>query len=186
MGQGAPNGNAAWKWKLVLTAFLFLLAFLTILVDFNDPPVPEWSRFEEGVPLPSANADGAKAALLAMLGAATLFIGLIPTKDNREVELATRIVGAGSVAAAGWFWLLSATEGRPGNYLLVMVPVMFLLAGLMAISLISGVVQSYGEKAIQGNSTLRLPWRLLSLVAMALIAAVTIFALFFLPGWLRL
>ena len=69
-------------WKLGLTYLVFSLVGFLIVLDFTDPTVPNWNIFKT-IPSPT-EVYGAKAALLAMAGAAFLFIGLMPTNPSKS------------------------------------------------------------------------------------------------------
>ena len=125
--------------------------------------------------LPPAKAYGAKAALMALAGAATLFIGLIPARDSRDnrIDLIARAVGAFSVGTAGWFWLLSATEGRPGPYLLIMVPTAAVYAAAVALNLVFGYAVAHDKMHMQEKGYTKLSWSLLALT-LGIILAVSL------------
>ena len=175
-------------WKLTLIAFVSVLVFMTIVIDFNDPPYPEWSLLKEGDPLPPANVNGAKAAILALAGAVTLFIGLIPTgnsSSSNAIDLMVKLIGAASAGAAGWFWLLSATEGRPGPYLLVMVPTMGLMVFLMVFNGVGRYATIHDEKQIREEGYAKLNWAILAMALGALaVGALIVGAIVYLPGML--
>ena len=130
--------KALSNWKLTLTHVVFVTVLAIVAVDFDDLIIPEWSLFQESELSSSTEGNGAKAALLAMAGAATLFIALIPTKTDRRARLADLwlgSVGALATGSTGWFWLLSATEGDPGPYLLAIIPLLTLYLIIVFVSL---------------------------------------------------
>ncbi len=108
--------------KLVLLALVLGIIIAVCFVDFNDPEIGNWDALRE---VSLSQAHGAKAAMLALGAAAALFIGYIPgdsSKSTRIIDTLVKVVGTFAAGLAGWFWLLSETDNRPGPYLLAVVP----------------------------------------------------------------
>ncbi len=120
-----------YYWKLGLASLVLFLTLWIILADFSKPVDPEWNLLQGTRFSPSSKEDGAKAALLAMCGAATLFISFMPQEkgpSGRILDTYVRAVGAIAVGGTGWYWLSSETDGQPGLYLLALVPILVIYA----------------------------------------------------------
>ena len=135
--------------KLLLLAFVLGVIIAVVFVDFNNPEIGELGSLRE---FSLSQAHGAKAAMLALGAAAALFIGYIPgdsSKATRTLDMLVTLVGALAAGFAGWFWLLSETDNRPGPYLLAVVPtiaVMTIGSGFN-ILLVSAVGHTRGKES---------------------------------------
>lgn len=174
--------------KLALTFLVSGFIIYTVVLDFTEPVAPNWNLFREEE-LPSATESyGAKAAMLAMAGAATLFISLIPTgssRRNRKIDLYVQTVGAIAVGCTGWFWLLSATNGNLGPYLAAIVPSMTVLAVIFTASITMRLADDLDERQIEETGRAKLTWKgvilgLVFLIAFALMIVINAFV----PMWL--
>lgn len=124
------------NWKYVLTAAVFGIVLLTIATDYTKFANESLSDGESAT---STEAFNVKAAMLALAGAATLFIRLIPSIASRAhnfLILWLNAVGALAALSTGWFWLLGATGGRPGPYLIAVLPTMGIFAGVVIVSML--------------------------------------------------
>ena len=111
------------NWKLLLALLVLMSTIVTAGIDFRNVGYPDWDLFRESPSL--VESYGAKAAILALLGAAAMFIGFIPSGSSRKAkraDLVVRLTGALALAMTGLYWLLNATEGRPGPYLIAYIP----------------------------------------------------------------
>ena len=72
------------NWKLWLLSMVLSLLVFTVSLDFADPIIPAWNLFPDARPPTATETYGVKAAMLAIEGAAALFIGLIPTGTERR------------------------------------------------------------------------------------------------------
>ena len=68
--------KSRWDWKLILAGLAFNTIVITVLIDFTSPSLPEWSRFGQDELPTTIEMYGAKAAILALVGATTLFIAV--------------------------------------------------------------------------------------------------------------
>ena len=130
--------------------------------------------------------------MLAMAGAATLFISLIPVSNSNRgttIDLLVRVMGAIAVVLTGWFWLLSATNGNPGPYLVVIVPSMAIFVLAFIVMIILRLAGDLDERQLKETGTAKptketfimgLVMTLVLVLAFALIFG----ALVFLPKWL--
>ena len=108
--------------KFLLGLLVLMIAITTVAIDFRDVS-PDWDLFSESPS--SVESYGAKAAILALLGAAAVFIGFIPSGSSgmaKGADILVRLTGALMLAMTGLFWLLNATGGRPGPYLFCLRP----------------------------------------------------------------
>ena len=170
-----------------MVGFVAGLVCATIAIDFNNPAFPEWSLFEKDQTLPPGNAHGAKAAMLALLATVTLFIGIVPSEDsrlNKQVSLSNRVLGIISTGVAGWYWLLSTTEGNPGPYLLVMVPTSGILVAIVMSNFILGYAVAYDERQMKEKGYTKVNWAIvIPGLAVITAAAIFIFIIAYLPDW---
>ena len=174
--------------KIALTVLVSGFILYTVFLDFTDPSAPNWNLFHEEE-LPSAiESYGAKAAMLAMAGAATLFISLIPigsSRRSRGIDLSVQIVGAIAVGCTGWFWLLSATNGNPGPYLAAIVPSMAVFAVVFTANIIMRLAYDLDERQIEETGRAKLTWKSVILGLVFLLAfALMIVVIVFIPIWL--
>ena len=176
----------------MLTGLVGGFIIYTVILDFTDPVVPDWNLFREEE-LPSATeTHSIKAAMLAMAGAATLFISLIPVSNSNRgttIDLLVRVMGAIAVVLTGWFWLLSATNGNPGPYLVAIVPSMAIFVLAFIVMIILRLAGDLDERQLKETGTAKptketfimgLVMTLVLVLAFALIFG----ALVFLPKWL--
>ena len=76
---------------------------------------------------------GTKGAVFALIAAATLFVALIPTR-NQLANVLPMTLGALSAIGSGFYWLQESTNGHAGAYSAV-----FLVAGvIIGISILMG------------------------------------------------
>lgn len=174
-------------WKLLLANTVFTIVLAIVVVDFNDLINPEWSLFQDTDLPTQTEIYGAKAALLAMAAATTLFVGLIPAGSNggRTVNVWVGLVGGLAAGATGWFWLLNATEGEPRPYLVAIVPSI----AIYMTAVVLGVVMRYAN--IKDTRQIRETGRATLTLGSIVLGLVTIFAfalifglIFLLPRWI--
>ena len=178
--------NSAY-WKLWLTGLVAVFITFIITLDFTDPIHPAWNTFNPDELPSTTEMNGAKAAILAMAGAATLFIGFIPSRGNnsRRIDVLVRIVGAAAVGATGWFWLLSATGGNFRPYLFAVVPTLLLVTIILTFNIVLGRALEMDERQIKNTGKAKLTWNTAILAIVMLLAfASVISAMVFLPQWL--
>ena len=125
-----------WPYKAITLAFLVLLAGangfaqLDVVADalgFND----------------IFFTDGVRAAMFAMIAAATLFIALLPRDDSETDVLVGRLSQLCSVIAAflaGLFWLMDETGRQPGPYIIVLLAVTGALSTFLVITIAVEVI----------------------------------------------
>ena len=97
-----------------------------LAVDLDNPTEPTWNVLLNSIRPTLSQQYGAKAAVLAIVGAGIVFVGLIPGRNNKlskMIDLFVKIAGPVSVMVVGWFWLLGETDGRPGPYLVAFIPI---------------------------------------------------------------
>ena len=180
------------NWKVILTGLVSGLIIYTVALDFTNPVHPDWNLFEQEELPTATEMYGAKAAILAMAGAATLFIGFIPTRRSnrsRRIDLLIQVSGAIAVALTGWFWLLSATDGHPGPYLVAIVPSMAVFVLTLIVFVVLRLAEDRDEEQVQETGSAKLTWGsvvmlLVMLLVVALSFASIIGAVVFLPKWL--
>ncbi len=175
-------------WKRILILLVTGLIIFTVTIDFTDTGYPDWNLFQQSE-LPSATeVYGAKAAILAMAAAATLFIGFIPVNSSNRgtrVDLYVQVVGAIAVGLTGWFWLLSATNGNPGPYLVAIVPSMAVFVLAVGIFLGLRIAHGLDERQVNETGKTKLIWDIVKLGLVFLLAfALIIGAIAFVPKWL--
>ena len=144
------------------------LVVATIIANLRNPIVPGWE-----IPLSEAGLRpdqlySAKAATLAVLGAGALALSHW-SADKRTwrisfVSAVTSVVAAG---AAGWFWLLSATDGNPVPFLIALVPAMGWAFIIFAVSTLLTEAEKADEQTPAGYK-LNVGWALFSLVLLGL------------------
>ena len=180
--------KSRWDWKLILAGLAFNTIVITVLIDFTSPSLPEWSRFGQDELPTTIEMYGAKAAILALVGATTLFIAFIPIGSSRRsgiVDLLVRIVGAIAVGLAGWFWLLSATNGNPSPYFIVIVPATLLFVFGLATTSVLRHAYDLDTKQSQETSGAKLGWQTVIMVLVLLLVSVlTLGTIIYLPNWL--
>ena len=174
--------------KLWLTFLMGWIILAIIIFDFADPIYPDWSRFQQtDFPTP-IEVYGAKAALLAVAGAAMLFIALIPVDTSprsKIINLLARLVGILAATSTGWFWLLNATNGRPTPYLIVFIPFLGLILIAMMIALAFWYTDEMDEKQLRETGTAKLKWKgVLITLASTFALVLVFFGIAYLPGWL--
>ncbi len=176
------------NWKYMLTSLVGCFIVYTVILDFTNPVHPDWNLFRRDELPSDTEVHGIKAAMLAMAGAATLFIGFIPVGNNhrsRRGDLSLQIVGALAVGLTGWFWLLSATNGEPGPYLAAIVPSMGVFAVVFISSVIFKLVYDRDETQLKETGSTKLTWKTVILGLILLFAfALIIGAIVFIPKWL--
>ena len=176
------------NWKLLLTGFVGGFILYTVLLDFTDPLVQNWNIFREEEKPTTTQSYGAKAAMLAMAGAATLFTSLIPigtSPRSRRIDLGVQIVGAIAVTSTGWYWLLNATDGNPGPYLAAIVPSMAVFVLAFGAFLGLRIAGELDQKRIEESGKATLTWDVAILgLAIAVAYALIVGIVFYLPGWL--
>ena len=144
----------------------------TITANLRNPIVPGWEiPLTEAALLP-AQLYSAKAATLAVLAAGALAISLWSgDKPTRRISFVSAITSVVAAGAAGWFWLLSATDGNPVPFLIALVPA----AGLMYMILAISMVMREAEKADERTpSKLSVGWVLFNLGFWGLLAGVVV------------
>ncbi len=173
--------------KLLLAGFVAIFIAFVITLDFTDPIIPSWNTFHQDELPSTTEMNGAKAAILAMVGAATLFIGFIPSRrsTDRRIDMLLRVVGAAAVGATGWFWLLSATDGKFGPYLIAVVPSMALVTCVLILNVSLSLAYNQDEKQIKNTGKAKLTWHTVILGIIMILALTLIFsAMIFLPRWI--
>ena len=133
--------------RRVLWSVIAGLVVATIIANLRNPIVPGWEiPLAEAALLPP-QLYSAKAATLAVLGAGALAVSLWsadkPTWRISFVSAITSVVAAG---AAGWFWLLSATDGNPVPFLIALVPAVGLAFILIGVSTLMTEAQKADEQ----------------------------------------
>ena len=136
--------------KLYLWMVVVGLLTATVFADFYTPLFAGWEAplVESG--LTSAQVYGAKAAILAVLGAASLLLQFSPTTLSRptfSIASVTSVTTAVAALLTGWFWLLSATAGNPSPFLIALVP----SVGWTSIGIIIGLFVGEALKADRKN-----------------------------------
>ena len=100
-----------WVGKFVLLLAVYAVVFGAQTVDPRYEP-----EFTYGV----------RAALAAFGAGAMACVGLIPLPQDhwweKWTDMVTRLLTVIAVLVAGWYWLLSETNGQPVPYLVTIVP----------------------------------------------------------------
>ena len=175
-------------WKFLFLQ-LFVAMFLGVLaVDLENPTEPAWNVLLNSIRPTLSQQYGAKAAVLAIVGAGIVFVGLIPGRSNKlskTIDLVVKIAGSFSVMVIGWFWLLGETDGRPGPYLVAFIPtvgtLMVVMLVLFPFNLPSSKSIQQGETGKETSSDLG-PF-VFGIVAI-LLGIAFFYALIFVPRWL--
>ena len=180
--------KSRWQWKLILAGLAFNTMVVIVLIDFTNPSRPQWSRFGQDELPTTIEMYGAKAAILAMVGAATLFVAFIPTDGSRRsriVDLLVRIVGAIAVATTGWFWLLSATNGNPSPYIIAVVPATLIFVFGLATTSVIRYAYKLDTEQLKETGRAKLGWETVIMVLVVLLVFVlTLGTIAYLPSWL--
>ena len=175
------------NWKLILASLVGCLIIYTIVLDFTDPLHPDWNLFQNEELLSTSSMYGAKAAILAMAAAATLFIGFIPigsSSRGKTIDLVVGVVGAVAAISTGWFWLLSATDGKPAPYLLAIVPTMGVFLLVLIISIVLRLAEDLDKRGQEETDKRWLTWEgVILLLAVPLALALIIGAMVLIPRW---
>ena len=170
--------KSRWHWKLILAGVAFNTIAVIVLIDFTSPSRPEWSLFGQDELPTTIEMYGAKAAILAIVGAATLFIAFIPTDNSRAsriVDLLVRIVGAVAVVTTGWFWLLSATNGSPTPYIVAIVPASLLFVFGLATTSVLRYAYTLDTKQMKKTGRAKLGWETVIMTLILLLVFVLTF-----------
>ena len=180
--------KSRWHWKLILAGVALNTIAVIVRIDFTSPSRPEWSLFGQDELPTTIEMYGAKAAILAIVGAATLFIAFIPTDNSRVsriVDLLVRIVGAVAVATMGWFWLLSVTNGSPTPYIVAIVPASLLFVLGFAITSVIRYAYSLDTKQKKETGRAKLGWEtVIMALVLLLVFVLTLGTIAYLPSWL--
>ena len=158
------------NWKLMLGLLVLMITIATAGIDFPDVDYPEWDLFSESPS--SVESYGAKAAILAMLGAAAMFIGFIPSGNSKyakRADLVVRFVGALALGMTGLYWLLNATEGHPGPYLVAYVPTVVIYVCAISVFIALRYASDRDERQIQDEGRATLSWDILVPSALVMI-----------------
>ena len=117
-----------------------------------------------------------------------LFVSLMPvgTSDReRHINLWAAVIGAYLAIMAGWFWLLSATDGTPVPYLVVVAP--FALTMLAALLVLLGLqyVGSIDARQIREKGKATLTWKsvVLIILTLGLVIFGPLFVIIAVPRW---
>ena len=148
-----------YLWKGVFLVILLVVVFGTISTNFEDPVFPGWNTPLKAITPSSSQEAGAKAAVLAMAGAASLFVSLIPVQAGRpgeRLDFMVRLVGAAAALFAGLYWLVGETGGRPSPYLIALVPSMFVMGTIMLGAVSLSYAQSLDVRNRRGEQLPRL------------------------------
>ena len=171
--------------KFWLTLLTGSIIFAIIIIDFADPFYYKWSRFQQtDFPTP-IEVYGAKAALLAVAGAAILFIALIPVDTSprsKMINLLAGLVGILAATSTGWFWLLNASNGKPTPYLIAFIPFIGLILVAMMISMAFWYTDEMDEKQLRETGTAKLKWKGVIIAFTSTLAlALVLFGIAYLP-----
>ena len=171
------------NWKLLLGLLVLMITIFTTGIDFRDVGYPEWDLFSESPS--SVESYGAKAAILALLGAAAMFIGFIPSgnsKNAKRVDLVVRVTGALALGMTGLYWLLNETEGRPGPYLIAYVPTVVIYVCAISVLITLRYASDRDERQIQEEGRATLSWAILVPIALVvIIPTLGLLAVIYLP-----
>ena len=170
--------NTSYNLKLFLWAVISGLVTATITANLGIPIFPGWEAplVESG--MTSNQLYGAKAATLAVLGAASLSLALISIPSIRPILRTDFLVGvtsAVSAFSAGWFWLLGETEGNPVPFLIALVPAL----AWMSVAVTMGMILGEAIKADRKDPP-KLQMRIVLLVIGSVAMTAGIFALMYL------
>ena len=118
-------------WKAIGCLLILGVAFWIPFVDTEY--VRDTAMFVDEADVDSLEVtSGVRAAFYAMVAAAFVLVGLIPTGKplNQEAlaNLGVQVMGGGSAFYAGWLWLSSETNNMPLPYILPMVIVGLIVA----------------------------------------------------------
>ena len=110
-------------WKAI--AFILILAVALWIPSVDTENVKYVALFVSDDDLEKIEVtSGVKAAFYAMVAAAFLLVGLIPTEikwtANAGFSLVVQIAGGGAAFFSGWHWLASATGDMPLPYIFPM------------------------------------------------------------------
>ena len=157
------------------------MVIATITANLRIPIVPGWEIPLERSGMTSDQLYGAKAAALAILGAASLFLAFAANRPTLRIDFLVSVTTVTAAFAAGWFWLLGETGGNPVPFLIALVPAIAWIATLLAIMEVLGMARRSDERKIRERGVSKLDWRmaLLTVVFFAVLAG-----LVYLMGWL--
>ncbi len=114
-----------------------------------------------------------------------MFIGFIPSgnsKYSKRVDLVVRFVGALALGMTGLYWLLNATEGHPGPYLVAYVPTVVIFVCVISVLITLRYASDRDEGQIQEEGRTTLPWDILVPSALVVIMlTVGLLAVIYLP-----
>ena len=176
------------NWKLLFAGLALSTVIATVLIDFTSPSRPEWSFFDQEELPSDTEAHGAKAAILAMVGAAVLVVGFIQigsSSRSKKIDLLVQGVGAVAVGFTGWFWLLSATNGNPTPYLIAIVPSSLLYVFAFGVGMSFRYASHLDERQERETGRARLGWEIVVVVLLVLLVSLlTLGTILYLPSLL--
>lgn len=165
--------------KLWLLFLISALIGYTVMLDFTDPITATWHLFPDADQPSPTEAYGVKAAMLAMEGAAVLFIALIPAGTSRSARIADRwgrLAGVVAAGLTGWFWFLDATDGDYAPYLVAVVPSMIMCVLFVGLSTALSVASNIDQRLKQEHGGPRWGWEGVALIAVTLAVFLIAFA----------
>ena len=122
--------SSTWLWRGILGLIVSIFVSANYLVEPDN--LGALVRIED-IDFDS----GVRASIFALAAATLLFIPLIPKGAEEPdaallVDWCIRSLGALTAFLAGWYWLLSETEGRPQPYLMAVL----ITAGVLVVVVI--------------------------------------------------